>query len=64
MSAADAAAVAAAAAASVLPDVFVLDAIAEMLSGARWDAEDLDLIADLVRASGRTIADYNPSEVA
>lgn len=64
MSAADAAAVATAAAASVLPDAFVLDAIAEVLSGARWDVEDLDLIADLVRASGRTIADYNPSEVA
>jgi hypothetical protein len=34
-----------------------LDAIAELMSGVEWDSDTLEGIADLVRKTGRNIAD-------
>jgi hypothetical protein len=36
-----------------------LDLIAELLSGQEWDAATLDDVAELVRATGRTVADVS-----
>ena len=39
------------------PDSNALDIIARTLSGSEWTPDMFDAIADLVRATGRTIAD-------
>lgn len=41
----------------VLPDTQALDAVAELLSAADWSSDHLNAVADMVRATGRTIAD-------
>lgn len=38
-------------------DTDALDAIARLLSGQEWSPDTLDGIADIVRATGRTVAD-------
>lgn len=42
-----------------MDDTTALNAITNALSGTEWSADTLDAIADVVRATGRTIADPN-----
>jgi hypothetical protein len=42
---------------SPLADAQALDLIASLLSGESWSADHLEQVADLVRASGRIVAD-------
>jgi hypothetical protein len=46
-------------------DSDALDALALLLSGEEWNADTLDAIADTLRGTGRTIADYPlpPAEI-
>lgn len=39
-------------------DSAAMDIIARTLSGSEWTSEMFDAIADLIRSTGRTIADY------
>lgn len=41
----------------VLPDTQALDAVAELLSAADWSSDHIEAVAEMVRATGRTIAD-------
>jgi hypothetical protein len=41
----------------VLPETQALDAVAELLSAADWSSDHIDAVAEMVRATGRTIAD-------
>ena len=41
----------------VLPDTQALDAVAELLSAADWSSDHLNAVADMIRATGRTIED-------
>jgi hypothetical protein len=43
-------------------DEQVLDTIAELMTGAEWDAELLGDIAELVRLTGREVADTDEGE--
>lgn len=43
----------------VLPDVRALDAVAALMSGNEWDSDTNEGVAELVAATGRTIADLN-----
>ncbi len=47
---------------SAKTDAATLNQIAAALSGTEWSSETLDAIAELVRASGRTIADVQDDE--
>jgi hypothetical protein len=38
-------------------DVEAMDAIAELMSGAEWNPDLLDAIADIVRSTGRDLED-------
>lgn len=38
-----------------MTDTEALDRLAELMSGAEWSADTLDAIADVVRATGRSI---------
>lgn len=40
-----------------LADSYSMDIIARTLSGSEWNADMIDAIADLIRATGRTIED-------
>jgi hypothetical protein len=39
------------------PSATALDRIATTLSGSAWSADTVDAVADIIRATGRTIAD-------
>ncbi len=39
------------------PDARALDAIARELDGVEWDADTLDAIAAIIRATGRQVRD-------
>lgn len=41
----------------VLPDSQALDAVVALLNAEQWSSDHLDAVADMVRATGRTIAD-------
>lgn len=41
----------------VLPDVEALDAVAALLNAEQWSSDHLNAVADMIRATGRTIAD-------
>jgi len=41
----------------VLPETQALDAVAELLSAADWSSDHIEAVAEMVRATGRTIAD-------
>ena len=41
----------------VLAEKQALDAVAELLSAADWSSDHLNAVADMVRATGRTIED-------
>ena len=41
----------------VVPDAQALDAVAALLSAADWSSDHINTVADMVRATGRTIAD-------
>lgn len=41
----------------VMPDVAALDAVAALLNAEDWSSDHLNAVADMVRATGRTIAD-------
>jgi hypothetical protein len=41
----------------ILPDSQALDAVAELLSAADWSSEHIAAVADMVRATGRSIED-------
>ena len=41
----------------LLPDVQALDAVAALLSAQDWSSDQLNAVAEMVRATGRTIAD-------
>lgn len=41
----------------VLPESFALDAVAALLNAEQWSSDHLSAVADMVRATGRTIAD-------
>lgn len=41
----------------VLEDSVVLDAVAHFLSAEQWSSDHISAVADMVRATGRTIAD-------
>lgn len=43
-----------------MTDTDALTAIHALLSGQQWDADTLDAIAELVEATGRLVADYQP----
>jgi len=40
-----------------------LDAIAAVMSGQEWDADTMDAVANLVRSTGRVIADVDEDDV-
>lgn len=42
---------------ALLIDSAALDAITELLSSEQWSADHIEAVADMVRATGRTIAD-------
>ena len=41
----------------VLRDSEALDAVAALLSAEQWSSDHIEAVADMVRATGRTIAD-------
>lgn len=41
----------------VLPESEALDAVAALLNAEQWSSDHLNAVADMVRATGRTIAD-------
>lgn len=41
----------------ILPDSEALDAVAALLSAADWSSDHLSAVADMIRATGREIAD-------
>lgn len=41
----------------VLSESEALDAVAALLNAEQWSSDHLDAVADMVRATGRTIAD-------
>ena len=41
----------------IVPDDQALDAIRNLMSGNEWDSDCIDAVADMIRATGRTIAD-------
>lgn len=41
----------------VLPESEALDAVAALLNAEQWSSDHLSAVADMVRATGRTIAD-------
>lgn len=41
----------------VLPESAALDAVAALLNAEQWSSDHLDAVADMVRSTGRTIAD-------
>lgn len=41
----------------VLPDSEALDAVAALLNAEQWSSEHLEAVAEMIRATGRTIAD-------
>ena len=41
----------------VLLDSAALDAVAELLSSEQWSSDHIEAVADMIRATGRTIAD-------
>jgi len=43
-------------------DKLALDQVAQLMSGREWSADTLDEVADIVRATGRTIADVQLSD--
>jgi len=43
----------------VLSDKDALDIIEDVLDGQEWQASDLDVVANVVRATGRTIGDID-----
>jgi hypothetical protein len=42
---------------SLLIDSAALDAVAELLSSEQWSSDHIEAVADMIRATGRTIAD-------
>ena len=47
-----------------IPDEFALDLLADMLSAQEWNASYLEAVADVVRATGRTVADVDGEDGA
>lgn len=47
-----------------MPETEALDLIAQTLSGTHWDAETIFIVAELVRATGRTVNDIDNVEGA
>jgi hypothetical protein len=45
-----------------ISDERAMNAIAALMSGSEWSADTLDVIADMVRATGRTVADSGEYE--
>ena len=45
-----------------ISDTRAVDLIAERLSGVEWDAEAASDVADIVRLTGRTMADLDGDE--
>jgi hypothetical protein len=43
----------------VLPDAQALDAVAALLSAADWSSDHLNEVAEMIRATGRTIAEIS-----
>lgn len=43
-------------------DAWILDRIAATLDGTEWGPETVDAVAELVRGSGRTVADVDDDE--
>lgn len=41
----------------ILPDSEALDAVAALLSAEQWSSDHLSAVAEMIRATGRTIAD-------